>query len=234
MSDVESLKRAAAAAAVEEVVSGMVLGLGTGSTVAHFLELLGQRIQDGEVADVVGVPTSVETASAAHARGIPVSNLEDHPELDLTVDGADEVDPSLDLIKGLGGALLREKVVAQASRRLVIIADGGKLVEKLGTRAPLPVEVVPFGWTAVGRFLEGQGAEPALRKQEDGEPFVTDNGNYILDCRFPDGIDDAAALDRRLRSRAGLLETGLFVGMADTALAATSEGVRTLRREEGA
>lgn len=231
MSDAASLKRAAAAAAVAEVRSGMVLGLGTGSTVAHFLELLGERIQDGDVADVVGVPTSVRTASASHARGIPVANLDDHPELDLTVDGADEVDPSLDLIKGLGGALLREKVVAQASRRLVIIVDGGKLVDELGTRAPVPVEVVPFASPAVLRFLEARGAEGSVR-EEEGEPFVTDNGNYIVDCRFRDGIGDPAALDRELRSRAGLVETGLFVDMADAVLVGTEDGVRTLRREE--
>lgn len=233
MSGADDLKRAAAAAAAERVRSGMVLGLGTGSTVAHFLEHLGRRIRDGQLTDVVGVPTSVRTASAAHARGIPVTNLEDDPVPDLTVDGADEVDPDLALVKGLGGALLREKVVAQASRRLTIIVDEGKLVERLGTRSPLPVEVVPFGWVPVARFLEELPAEASLREEEPGEPYVTDNGNYILDCRFPEGIEDPATLDRTLRGRAGLLETGLFVGMADRVLVGGEEGVRTLQRGDG-
>lgn len=231
MSDVGALKRAAAAAAAEEVRSGMVLGLGTGSTVAHFLERVGERIREGELDDVAGVPTSVRTASAARARGIPLTNLEDDPVPDLAVDGADEVNPSLDLVKGLGGALLREKIVAQASRRLTIIVDERKLVERLGTRSALPVEVVPFGWVSAAGFLEDRSVEVTLREEESGEPYVTDNGNYILDCRFPDGIDDPESVDRTLRSRAGLVETGLFVGMADRVLVGEGDGVRVVERE---
>jgi len=233
VSDIGAQKRAAAAAALEEVRDGQVLGLGTGSTVAHFLELLGQRIEEGSLSDVVGVPTSVRTASVAHSRGIPVATLADHPKLDLAVDGADEVDPSLDLVKGMGGALLREKIVAQAARRFVVIVDEGKLVERLGTRSPLPVEVVPFGWTASRRFLEEWAGEVTRREDEEGDPYLTDNGNYVLDCRFPEGIPDAVTLDRRLQDRAGVVETGLFVDMADTVLVGEADGgVRVLRREE--
>ncbi len=231
MDEAAALKRAAASAAASEVCEGMVLGLGTGSTVTHFLDILGERIQDGDLGDVVGVPTSVRTASAAHAKGIRITNLEDHPVLDLTVDGADEVDPSLNLIKGLGGALLREKVVAQSSQRVLIIVDEGKLVDRLGSDAPLPVEVVPFGWTTVRRHLSDREVQAVLREDE-GEPYVTDNGNYVLDCRFPDGLGDLASLDRELRARAGLLETGLFLGIADAVLVGTEDGVRELRRTD--
>lgn len=229
--DTETLKRTAAAAALEEVESGMVLGLGTGSTVAHFLELLGQALQEGRLEDVRGVPTSVRTGRESRAAGIPLVALGDHPELDLAVDGADEVTPELDLMKGMGGALLREKMVAQAARRLCIIADEGKAVPRLGTRSPLPVEVVGWGWQVHARFLEARGAEVSLREADDDHSFRTDNGNLVLDCRFPDGIDDPAGLEQALLGRAGIVDTGLFLGMADTAFLAGPAGVRALRRD---
>lgn len=227
MPDVDRLKRAAAEAAAEQVEDGMALGLGTGSTVAYFLELVGQHIRDGALAGVVGVPTSVRTASAAHSRGIPVVSLEEHPVLDLAVDGADEVDPDLRLVKGMGGALLREKIVAQAARRFVVIVDEGKEVDRLGTRSPLPVEVLPFCWSVHAAYLEEEGLEVELRSGEDGEPYATDNGNYVLDVRFPEGIAEPETLDRTLRARAGLLETGLFLGMVDQVLVGTGDGVRS-------
>lgn len=231
LNDVAALKREAAAHAVERVESGMVLGLGTGSTVAHFLELLGERIGDGTLTDVVGVPSSIRTGREARQAGIPLTSLAEHPRLDLTVDGADEVSPRIELIKGMGGALLREKMIAQASERLVIIADAGKAVEKLGTLSPLPVEVVDWGWSGHIAFLEEIGAQVAVRRMEDGPPFKSDNGNLILDCRFPDGIDDPGALEEALHARAGVVETGLFLGLASEAVLAGSDGIRILRRD---
>lgn len=226
--DTETLKRLAAEAALEEVESGMVLGLGTGSTVAHFLRLLGEALEAGGLERVVGVPTSVRTGREARTANIPLVSLDEQPELDLTVDGADEVSPALDLIKGMGGALLREKMVAQASRRLCIIADEGKAVRRLGTRSPMPVEVVGWGWGGHVRFLESLGAEVALRTFDDGQPFRTDNGNLVLDARFPDGIEDPAVLETRLQARAGVVETGLFLGMADRAFLAGPDGLRSM------
>lgn len=232
MTDRDALKRAAAAEALKRVRSGMVLGLGTGSTTAHFLDLLAARIEEGALEGVAGVPTSERTASAARSLGIPVTTLDRAAELDLAVDGADEVDPGLDLIKGLGGALLREKIVAQAARRLVIVVDDSKLVERLGERAPLPVEVIPFGWQRQRDFARGLGADAELRSDGPEEPYVTDNGNYVLDCRFPGGIDDPVGLDRALRARAGVVETGLFLEMAAEVVVGRSEGVRSIRRGE--
>lgn len=227
--DTEGLKRQAAEAALQRVESGMRLGLGTGSTVAHFLELLGQAIQTEVLTDIVGVPTSVRTGREARRVGIPVASLAEAPRLDLTVDGADEVSPDVDLIKGMGGALLREKMVAQASDRLVIIADDSKFVERLGTVSPLPVEVVDWGWAGHVSLLEERGAEVEVRKFEDGPPFKSDNGNLILDCRFEGGIPDPAGLEAELRSRAGIVETGLFLAMAERALLAGADGVRTVQ-----
>jgi ribose 5-phosphate isomerase A len=176
----------------------------------------------------VGVPTSLHTEAVARELGIPLTTLEEAGTLDLTVDGADEVDPELNLIKGLGGALLREKMVAQATRRFVIIVDDGKVVDRLGTRSPLPIEVAPFAWRSHLPFLRGMGGEPEIRRTEEGEPFETDNGNYILQCRFPEGIPDPRGLDRALADRAGILESGLFLGLAREALVGAPEGVRTL------
>ena len=229
--DSDAHKRQAAAKALEYVESGMTLGLGTGSTVAHFLDLLGAKLQRGELVDVVGVPSSIRTGREARQLGIPLVGLGDHPVLDLTVDGADEVSPELDLIKGMGGALLREKMVAEASVRFIVIADSGKRVQRLGTLSPLPVEVVDWGWTGHVAYLEAQGAEVSVRRFEDGPPFKSDNGNLILDCRFPDGIPDPPALHAALKRRVGVVETGLFLGLATDAILAGSDGLEMIRRQ---
>ncbi len=224
------LKRRAALAAVELVESGMVVGLGSGSTAEHAIREIGRRLRDGGLADVVGVPTSSRSARVAEEVGVPLTTLEEHPVVHLTIDGADEVDPNLDLIKGLGGALLREKIVAQASRRLVIVVDDSKLVDRLGTKAPLPVEVIPFGWRTHVPFLESLGIRPVLRLGADGRPFVTDEGNFILDCHLG-GSERPMELAGCLESRAGVVEHGLFLGLATEVIVASAGGVRVLRRE---
>ena len=234
MADADSLKRAVGVEAAELVDSGMRLGLGTGSTVAHLLVALAEKLNGGTLSDIVGVPTSLRTAREARELDIPLTSLTETPFLDLTIDGADEVDPELNLIKGLGGALLREKMVAQASRRLAIMVDDGKIVPALGTRCPVPVEVVQFGWEVHGPFVESCGADPVLRVGPDGEPMVTDNGNYIIDCHFPGGIDDAESFEQAIRARAGVVESGLFLGMATEVLVGAPAGVRTISKGDGA
>lgn len=224
-------KQRASEAAMEFVQSGMVLGLGTGSTADFFLQALGGALKAGNVKDIRGIPTSLQSQKRADALGIPLTTLVENPNPDLTVDGADEVTPELDLIKGLGGALLREKIVAQNSRRLVIVADSAKAVKKLGTKSMLPVEVVQFGYEIHEAFFEKLGAEAILRRQGDGKAFVTDNGNYIYDCRFPNGIDDARKLEETLRSHAGVVETGLFLGLASVALIAGDQKIDRLERK---
>ncbi|MFB3819945.1 MAG: ribose 5-phosphate isomerase A [Candidatus Methylomirabilales bacterium] len=206
------------------VQSGMVLGLGSGSTATLMVQAIGRRLRAGSLHDVRGVPTSSAIAAVARESGVPLTTLDQDPQLDLDLDGADEVDPRLNLIKGLGGALLWEKIVATASRRLVILADASKLVSRLGTKAPLPVEVVPFGWKSHLRFIEGLGGKPDLRRTAAGEPFLTDEGNYILDCRF-DGIVHPEELERALLTRAGIVGTGLFLGMAAQVIVGTADGV---------
>ena len=233
MADPSLLKRAVGVRAAELVDSGMRLGLGTGSTVAHLLVALAIRLEAGELHGIVGVPTSLRTATEARKLGIPLTSLAETPGLDLTIDGADEVDPELNLIKGLGGALLREKMVAQASRRLAIMVDDSKVGPALGTRSPVPVEVIQFGWEIHDPFMESLGAEPLLRVGPDEEPIVTDNGNFIVDCHFPGGIDDPEGFERAMRARAGVVETGLFLGMATEVLVSGPAGIRTLSREGG-
>jgi len=227
---VETLKRAAAERAVQLIESGSVVGLGTGTTVRPLLELLAERLRQGAVTDVVAVPTSADTEARCRALGIPVVTLDEHPGVSLVIDGADEVGPHLALIKGGGGALLREKIVASAAKRFVVVADESKLVRRLGTRVPLPVEVIPFGWSGLLPFFASLGAEPALRRSSDGGPFVTDNGNYLVDCRFPRGIADPARLARALARRTGVVEDGLFLRMASVAVVAGARGVRLLKR----
>jgi len=224
------LKRAAAERAVQLITSGMVVGLGTGSTMRWLLDALAERLRAGTVRDVAAVPTSEATAARCRVLGIPLASLEAHPQPALAVDGADEIGPRLDAIKGMGGAMLREKVVALAAKRFVLIADESKLVRRLGTRAPVPVEVVPFGWATLVPFLESLGASPVLRRGPDGDPFVTDNGNYVVDCRFARGIADPAAVSRALARRTGVVEDGLFLRIARLAVVAGRRGVRLLRR----
>ena len=207
----DQAKRAAAVRAVDLVRSGTVLGLGTGSTAALAVEEIGHRLAAGRLHDLVGVPTSEATERQARSLGIPLSTLDHHPKLDLTIDGADEVDPARRLIKGAGGALLREKIVAAASRRLAIVVDRSKLVDRLGTRYPVPVEVAPFGWTTHLAPIRALGGEPVLRSR-DGTPYRTDGGNFILDVRFADGLDDPERVAAELKARVGVVETGLFLG----------------------
>lgn len=208
----------------------MVLGLGTGSTVKHLVDALAEALDQGRLKDIVGVPTSTRTEAQARSLGIPLVELGAHPSLDLTIDGADEVDPDLELIKGLGAALLREKMVAQASHRLVIISDDSKLVDRLGQKAPLPVEVVDWALDAQSAFLTELGAEVTLRVDGAGEPVRSDNGNVFLDARFEGGLPDPVSLERTLLYRAGVVDTGLFLGMADTAFIASGDGVTTMHR----
>ena len=231
MSEQDLLKRQAAERALEFVEDGMILGLGTGSTARHVVEGLGERLRAGALRDIAGVPTSRETERLALEAGVPLVTLEQEPRLDLTIDGADEIDPSLNLIKGLGGALLWEKIVASASDRLVIVADESKCVERLGEQAPLPVEVVPFGWTTHLAYLDLLGAQATLRQDEKGRPVVTDGGHYLLDCRFSDGLLEPERLERELRQRVGIIESGLFLRMADAAVIAGAAGVRVLTAE---
>jgi len=229
--DIETQKRAAAARALELVEPGMRLGLGTGSTARHFVELLGERVRAG--LRVVAVPTSEVTQRDAQRLGVPLTTLEETPALDLTVDGADEISPDLSLIKGGGGALLREKIVASASARMVVIADESKWVATLG-RFPLPIEVVPFGLAATRRAVEAAAAAahcpgPAvLRQTKDGLPFVSDCGHWILDAALG-RIPDPGALADRLARIAGVVEHGLFIGLAQTAILASLEGVRLVQ-----
>jgi len=230
--DVEAQKRAAAARAVEFVQPGMRLGLGTGSTAKYFVELLAERVARGLA--VVAVPTSEATRALAARHGITLTTLDETPELDLTVDGADEIAADLTLIKGGGGALLREKIVAAASAQMVVIADRSKWVPKLG-RFPLPIEIVPFGATVTGRAVEAAAAAagcpgPAvLRKAADGHPFVTDGGHWLLDAELQQ-IGDPPALAARLAAVPGVMEHGLFIGLARTAIVAGPDGVRLVER----
>lgn len=230
--DSEALKRLAALKAMEWIEDGMVLGLGTGSTVRHLLEELGAARSRGELGSIVGVPTSEDTRRRAEALGIPLSDLSRHPEIDLTLDGADEVDPQLDLIKGLGGALLREKIVATASRAFIVLVDNSKIVDQLGQKAPLPVEIDPFSHGIQEIFLRGLGCEPRLRLASSGEPFRTDGGSWILDCHFARGIDDPGAIAAALDTRPGIIEHGLFLKMADRVIVASDDGIEVLERAE--
>src|SRR5262245_59024351 len=189
MTDPDIYKQQAAERALEHVQSGMALGLGTGSTAKHVLRGLAARLHDGRVHNIVGVPTSEGTAALARELGIPLVTLAERPQLDLAIDGADEIDPAPDLIKGLGGALLREKIVAASAARFIVVGDESKLVPRLGARAPVPVEVIAFGLPLCERRLAALGCVPTLRHASDGAPFRTDEGNLILDCRF-EAIDD--------------------------------------------
>ncbi len=226
----EERKRRAAERAADLVESGMTVGLGAGTTAAYVLEPLAHRVRVGALRDLTCVPCSIEVGDQARSLGLSVVTLADRPCIDLTIDGADEVDPALDLIKGRGGALLHEKMVAQASRHEVIVVDDSKLSPVLGTLVPVPLEVFAFGWRAEERFARELGGEPRLRTTR-GEPRRTDEGNFILDCTFGP-IANAAAVAARLDARAGIAGHGLFIGLATDVLVGVEEGVRHLRREE--
>lgn len=220
---------ASAARALEFVKDGQVLGLGTGRAAAAFVRALGARVSEG--LRVTGVPTSIATAELARELGIPLLSLEEAGRLDVTFDGADEVDPKLDLIKGYGGAHVREKIVAACSEQLVILVGAEKLVDVLGSRGKLPVEVLPFGEALCRRALAGLGCEAELRLAAGGEPLVSDNGNHILDCRIAP-MEDAAALEREILAIPGVLGTGLFLGMADAIVVQDGDKVELLRRTD--
>jgi ribose 5-phosphate isomerase A len=228
----DALKRQAAAQALDHVRDGMKLGLGTGSTAKHFVELLGEKVKGG--LEVVGVPTSEGTRALAEAAGVPLTTLDEIDHLDLTVDGADEVDHSLNLIKGGGGALLREKIVASASDRMIVIADDSKWVDTLG-RFPLPIEVIPFGFAATERAIAaafvraGVSGQMDIRKGGNGHVFVTDGGHWIVDARLGE-IPDAPRLAGLLSAIPGVVEHGLFIGLASTAILAGAQGIRVIER----
>jgi ribose 5-phosphate isomerase A len=230
--DADAYKRQAAAGALDFVRNGMRIGLGTGSTAAHFVDLLAERVRGG--LDVVGVPTSEATRAQAARLGVRLTTLEETPELDLTVDGADEIAPDLSLIKGGGGALLREKIVAAASARMVVIADHTKWVATLG-RFPLPIEVVPFGLAATRRAVEaaalaaGAPGPASLRRGNDGHAFVTDGGHFILDAAL-ERIVRPDVLAQRLAAIPGVVEHGLFIGLAQAAVIAGPDGMRVVER----
>ena len=224
MMRVERLKRAAGEAAAAFVRDGWAVGLGTGSTVQYTLLELGRRVRE-EGLDIVGVPTSARTEATARESGIPLGDLDELGRLDIAIDGADEVDPRHDLIKGMGGALVREKVVAVHSRELVIVVDEGKLVPTLGTHAPLPVEVLRMGHRRLEHELARLGCTVALRHAPGSNaPFVSDNGNYIYDCRFP-SIADPRHIEREVKSMVGVVESGLFLGLAGRVVVASRTGV---------
>jgi ribose 5-phosphate isomerase A len=225
-------KETAGRAAAEFVRDGMTVGLGTGSTVYFTLQRLGERVR-AEKLDIVGVPTSVDTEIKARAFGIPLATLSEVESIDLTIDGADEIDARFDMIKGGGGALLREKVVAALSKREVIVVDRSKVVERLGVRFLLPVEVVPFARATVARKIAQLGATWTLRMRDGKEVYLTDNGNEILDCRFPGGIADAPALERALDEIPGVVESGLFIGLAHALVLGDEEGRSEVRERAG-
>jgi ribose 5-phosphate isomerase A len=222
-------KEAAAESAAELVQSGMVVGLGSGSTSALAVAAIGRRVKNG--LRIIGIPTSEQTAGQARELGIPLSSLGEHAQIDLTIDGADEVElGTLNLIKGRGGALLREKIVASATVQLVIIVDETKLVRQLGAHERVPVEVVPFGWQATAARVRKLGSDPNLRLRPDGQTYTTDGGHYILDCRFGP-IQSPASLQSQLDAIVGLVEHGLFVGLTSQVVVGGPAGIRTLSRD---
>jgi ribose 5-phosphate isomerase A len=227
--DISHLKQKAAERAVEFVESGMVVGLGHGSTAIFAVHLIAELLKRGNLSDILGVPCSLQVEEEALRLGIPLTTLDEHPIINLTIDGADEVDPNLNLIKGAGGALLREKIVAQASLREIIIVDESKLSPVLCTRRLLPIEVVPFGWRTHMVYLESLGARVSVRRNSDTTFFKTDQGNMILDCNLGP-LSQPTLLAAKLSKRAGIVEHGLFLGLATDVIVAGVEGVRHLTR----
>lgn len=226
--DVQQLKHEAALRAVEYVRDGMVVGLGTGSTATFAVREIGKRVSEG--LNIRGVPTSERTAALATELGIPLVSLEDVEGIDLTIDGADEVDLStLNVIKGLGGALLREKLVAIATAEVVLIVDESKVVPQLGDHTPLPVEVVRFAWSRTCSTLHALGCTTERRTREDGEPYITDSGNYLIDCRFQ-GIPNPVSVGEQIKSITGVVDHGLFIGIARRVIVASSDGIKVVER----
>ncbi len=228
----QSFKQQAADAVLAYIQSGMIIGLGHGSTAILAVRGLAEKILRGELADIQGIPCSRQIEAEARRLGIPLTSLDDHPVIDLTFDGADEVDPDLNLIKGGGGALLREKIVAQASRCEIIIVDESKLSPALGTHWAVPVEVIPFGWQTQAAYLESLGAQIQVRLGDDGTPFKTDQGNFILDSAFGP-IRDPVGLGARLDARTGIVAHGLFLGLATEVIVAGASGIKHLARKHG-
>lgn len=225
-----TLKQLAADRALAEIRSGMILGLGSGSTTTLLIQALGEQLRCGNLQDIQAVPTSERTAALARQLKVPLTTLSEHPELDLAIDGADEVDPDLNLIKGLGKALLREKIVEIHARRFLVIVDESKLVSRLG-RGPLPVELTPFEAPAQVRWLGSLGCRAEHWLDDQGQPILTDNHNTLALCWFPDGIPDAYALARQLADRPGIIEHGLFLDMASQVIVAGNGGIRVLEKK---
>lgn len=225
-------KEIAALKALDFVENGMTLGLGSGSTSSLFINFLGERIQHGKLQDIKGVPTSKTSQDLALQNGIQLVTLTESDVLDLAIDGADEVDPRLDLIKGMGGALLREKIVAINSRKFIIIVDKTKLVPKLGSKSPLPVEIIPFEFEMHLRWLSTLGCQVRLLENDKVQPFLTDNGNYLALCSFSNGISKPGILADILNSRPGIIEHGLFLNIASSVIVANHSGVRILERNK--
>ena len=232
MSLQEELKRKAAIRAVDFIESDMVIGLGTGSTANYAIKHIGEKILSGTLRNVVGIPSSERSEILAQELNIPLTDLEAQPAIDLTIDGADEVDPDLNVIKGGGGALLREKIIAQASGKNIIIVDESKLSPQLGTKWALPIEVVPFACRTEQLFLESIGGSATLRAGDNKSPYLTNQNNFILDTDFGP-IADPAELVSRLNERAGIVEHGLFLGLATDVIVAAGQGIRHLRRDGG-
>ncbi len=226
----ELLKKQAAGKAVEEIKSGMVVGLGSGSTVYYALEKIGELISSGELKNIVGIPSSKQTEKIADKFNIPLVTFDEKQEIDVTIDGADEVDKYLNLIKGGGAALLREKVLAQASKKLIIVVDESKLSPKLGTNWPVPVEVIQFAYALEQKYLESVNAEAELRKYDNGEPVVTDEGNYIIDANFG-ALQNPFEIAEKLENRAGIVEHGLFLHLTSKVIVAGKDGIIILDKK---
>jgi len=222
-------KKMAAEKAVEFIKSGMVIGLGEGSTSIFAIQKIGELCTSGALIDIMGIACSRKVEEVARQCGIPLTTLNDNPIIDITIDGADEVDPHFNLIKGGGGALLREKIVAQASKREIIVVDESKTSDQLGTLWPLPIEVTPFGWEAQSPFLESLGGNPIMRKNNEGSPYMTDQSNYIIDCDFGP-IKNSSELSVVLNARAGVVEHGLFIDLATDIIIAGKDGVQHLKK----
>lgn len=226
---VEEFKKQAAEKAIEEIKSGMVIGLGSGSTVYYALKKIGELIKNGELVDVVGIPSSKQTEKLAEKFNIPIITFDEKQEIDVTIDGADEVDKYLNLIKGGGAALLREKILAQSSKQLIIVVDELKFSPKLGTNWAVPIEVIKFASPLESKFIESINGEPELRVYDNGKPVITDEGNFIIDSNFG-VIQNPFELAEKLENRAGIVEHGLFLRMTTKVIAAGKDGIKTFER----